>query len=351
MPLVSFTMVPHITLNLCIHHINGCCKCMLTKTHLCCHSWESLTKPECSDAMNSCHSQVVPAHFHKHDLCFRLFVSSAAVFGVLFSDHQEAAFACYRMFQAIGLALAFGYSHFLCVATKVYIMGGVLIVGLVLYAAIEFRLHQLKKFGAGIVLLWSYIGLWCLRLIKCDSHVQHLTWGSKEFISSGTYVIALCHRLWIYCSPVYPTPPITAALLQRYCESKQSRASWTWYLYTIVYCQGGMMNQGGFSYCEFILYGIYAVNKLSSMINCYFYSPLHCKSIWGLYLWLPREKKCFYHFQWWSHSLSSIRVEPSKAKHETLQWIPWHCIWIVMAVLFIDHHNCYWSMPWFLNSR
>ena len=76
-----------------------------------------------------------------------------ALFGVLFSDNQEAAFACYRMFQAIGLAVAFGYSHFLCVATKVYIMGGVLVVGLVLYSAIEFRLQQLKKFGADIVVL------------------------------------------------------------------------------------------------------------------------------------------------------------------------------------------------------
>jgi hypothetical protein len=57
------------------------------------------------------------------------------------------------MFQALGMSVAFGYSHFLCVATKVYIMGGVLSVGLVLYGAIEYRLHQLKKFGASIVLL------------------------------------------------------------------------------------------------------------------------------------------------------------------------------------------------------
>ena len=82
---------------------------------------------------------------------------------MLFSDSQEAAFACYRMFQAIGLAVAFGYSHFLCVATKVYIMAGVLVVGLVLYSAIEFRLQQLKKFGAGIVVLWWMSSDWLLQ--------------------------------------------------------------------------------------------------------------------------------------------------------------------------------------------
>ena len=57
------------------------------------------------------------------------------------------------MFQAIGLAMAFGYSYFLCVSTKVYIMGGILIVGLTFYSAIEYKLQQHKKYGHGIVVL------------------------------------------------------------------------------------------------------------------------------------------------------------------------------------------------------
>ena len=82
---------------------------------------------------------------------FFLFVS--ALFGVLFSDCQEAAFACYRMFQAIGFAIAFGYSHILCVYTKVYIMAGVLVVGLVLYSVTELKLHKTLKLRQNVVVL------------------------------------------------------------------------------------------------------------------------------------------------------------------------------------------------------
>ena len=76
-----------------------------------------------------------------------------ALFGVLFAEKQEAAFSCYRMVQAIGLALAFGYSYVLCIETKLYIMGSFLIVGLLLYGVIEYRLHLTRKQIEGIVIL------------------------------------------------------------------------------------------------------------------------------------------------------------------------------------------------------
>ena len=65
-----------------------------------------------------------------------------ALFGVLFADTQEAAFASQRMLQCLGLALAFGYSHVLCVRTKVYVMGSVSLVALALYGVVELSVHK-----------------------------------------------------------------------------------------------------------------------------------------------------------------------------------------------------------------
>ncbi len=55
--------------------------------------------------------------------------------------------------KAVGFAVAFGYSHALCVHTKVYIMGGILVVGLVLYSVVEWRHHHQKTLREGIVVL------------------------------------------------------------------------------------------------------------------------------------------------------------------------------------------------------
>ena len=81
-----------------------------------------------------------------------LFVFSA-LFGVLFADNQEAAFSNYRMFQAIGFSIAFGYSYFLCVEIKVYIMASVLLLALSLYAVIEMRLYMQDKHSKSLARL------------------------------------------------------------------------------------------------------------------------------------------------------------------------------------------------------
>ena len=78
----------------------------------------------------------------------------SALFGVLFSEKQEAAFASYRMLQAVGLAMAFGYSYLLCIQTKLYIMGSFMAVGLLLYGVIEYKLYLNKKYVDGVVVLW-----------------------------------------------------------------------------------------------------------------------------------------------------------------------------------------------------
>ncbi|XP_014782124.1 protein unc-93 homolog A [Octopus bimaculoides] len=75
------------------------------------------------------------------------------LFGVLFMDRQEAAFASYRMFHATGCAIAFGYSYFLCVVTKVYILAGAMGVSLLAYGVIELRLRLQQQDIKDIVAL------------------------------------------------------------------------------------------------------------------------------------------------------------------------------------------------------
>ncbi|KAL8605023.1 hypothetical protein ACOMHN_018825 [Nucella lapillus] len=75
------------------------------------------------------------------------------LFGVLFSHKQEAAFASYRMFHATGCAMAFGYSYFLCVETKVYILCGVLALALALYTVIEMKVQLQSQHIQDIVAL------------------------------------------------------------------------------------------------------------------------------------------------------------------------------------------------------
>ena len=85
---------------------------------------------------------------------FTLIIYFVALFGVLFMDKQEAAFASYRMFYATGCAVAFGYSYFLCVNMKVYILGGTLVLALMLYCVIEMKVQLQSQHIKDIVALW-----------------------------------------------------------------------------------------------------------------------------------------------------------------------------------------------------
>uniref|UniRef100_A0A8C3YQP7 Protein unc-93 homolog A n=1 Tax=Catagonus wagneri TaxID=51154 RepID=A0A8C3YQP7_9CETA len=60
-----------------------------------------------------------------------------ALFGVLFEKDKEAAFASYRLWEALGFVIAFGYSTFLCVSVKLYILLAVLSLAVAAYAAVE----------------------------------------------------------------------------------------------------------------------------------------------------------------------------------------------------------------------
>lgn len=69
---------------------------------------------------------------------FHCSLSPTALYGVLFEENKEAAFANYRLGEAMGFVIAFGYSSFLCVSTKLYVLLGVLSLAMVAYGTVEY---------------------------------------------------------------------------------------------------------------------------------------------------------------------------------------------------------------------
>ncbi|XP_068135633.1 protein unc-93 homolog A-like [Hyperolius riggenbachi] len=62
----------------------------------------------------------------------------SSLYGILFEKNKEAAFANFSLWESLGFAIAFGYSSFLCVYIKLYILMCVVVVGIVLYGAVEY---------------------------------------------------------------------------------------------------------------------------------------------------------------------------------------------------------------------
>ncbi|CAB1340305.1 unnamed protein product [Coregonus sp. 'balchen'] len=60
-----------------------------------------------------------------------------ALYGVLFHG-QEAAFANYHLWEAVGYVITFACSHFLCVNTKLYILFEVLLLSVTLCFSVEY---------------------------------------------------------------------------------------------------------------------------------------------------------------------------------------------------------------------
>ncbi|MGH0143922.1 UNVERIFIED_CONTAM: hypothetical protein FKN15_027026 [Acipenser sinensis] len=68
----------------------------------------------------------------------RIALFALALYGVLFEENKEAAFANYRLWESVGFVIAFGYSSYLCVDVKLYVVLAVLVVGMVLYGCVEY---------------------------------------------------------------------------------------------------------------------------------------------------------------------------------------------------------------------
>ncbi|XP_046576735.1 protein unc-93 homolog A-like isoform X1 [Haliotis rubra] len=67
---------------------------------------------------------------------------SQSLMGVLFPDEFENAFTGLRIMQGLGSTLTFAYAQSFCMASKIYIMGSVCIIGMACYMLSE---HLLKK--------------------------------------------------------------------------------------------------------------------------------------------------------------------------------------------------------------
>jgi len=63
----------------------------------------------------------------------------AAFYGVLFGIKKEASagFSNYRLWQALGWVIPLAYSTFLCVRIKLFILMGILTIGMMGYLTIE----------------------------------------------------------------------------------------------------------------------------------------------------------------------------------------------------------------------
>ncbi|XP_077342662.1 protein unc-93 homolog A-like [Lithobates pipiens] len=72
----------------------------------------------------------------------------SSLYGVLFEKNKEAAFANFSLWESLGFAIAFGYSSFLCVYIKLYILMCVVVVGILLYGAVEYIEHGNAVSGA-----------------------------------------------------------------------------------------------------------------------------------------------------------------------------------------------------------
>ena len=57
---------------------------------------------------------------------------------MLFPRDKEAAFANYRMWESLGFVIAFAYSTFICLETKLYILLAVLLLTVVSYPIVEY---------------------------------------------------------------------------------------------------------------------------------------------------------------------------------------------------------------------
>lgn len=70
----------------------------------------------------------------------------SVLYGVLFNDQKGAAFANYRLWESLGCAFSFALSNFVCVEIKLYILIVVLVLGIVLYALVEYIESQCERF-------------------------------------------------------------------------------------------------------------------------------------------------------------------------------------------------------------
>lgn len=66
-------------------------------------------------------------------------IQLTALYGQVFQDRHEEAYSNHRLWECVGFAVGFGWTTELCIATKMYVILGFLVVGLAGYLATELR--------------------------------------------------------------------------------------------------------------------------------------------------------------------------------------------------------------------
>lgn len=59
------------------------------------------------------------------------------MYGILFPGQEEAAFSNFRLWESTGSVITYVYSPYLCTYTKLYLLIGILCIGMVGYGIIE----------------------------------------------------------------------------------------------------------------------------------------------------------------------------------------------------------------------
>lgn len=69
----------------------------------------------------------------------------SALSGILFPGKEEASYSNFRLWEATGSVIAYAYSPYLCTYIKLYILLGLLLVGVTGYTAIEYNEYKMKN--------------------------------------------------------------------------------------------------------------------------------------------------------------------------------------------------------------
>lgn len=74
-----------------------------------------------------------------------LIIVLTALSGILFPGKEEASYSNFRLWEATGSVITYAYSPYLCTRLKLYILLGLLLVGVVGYTVIEYLEYKVKS--------------------------------------------------------------------------------------------------------------------------------------------------------------------------------------------------------------
>lgn len=67
-----------------------------------------------------------------------LLVHVSAFYGILFAGREEAAYSNFRLWESMGSVITYAYSPYLCTDLKIYLLVGLLLIGIIGYATTEY---------------------------------------------------------------------------------------------------------------------------------------------------------------------------------------------------------------------